>query len=147
MQEDQKNLLVLLVQQFLVEFAREHDIGVYSMGAFCRGAVFKWPGVQADELVRPWLKWILREPSVFAFALSVSTMEEAKAAVAASDDEPMSPEEALYLHRMNFPIQPVDYQIKDGEGILRDFEFFTPDAHGSNMIGKNMIRWKEQAAD
>jgi aryl-alcohol dehydrogenase-like predicted oxidoreductase len=130
-------------QQFLVEFAREHGIGVYSVGAFARGAVFKWPGVKPEELVRPWLKWIFRESSVFATSVSLSNIEEAKLAVAACDGKPMSGEEALYFHRLNFPIQMVDYRIHDGQSKLQGFEVVSPDAHGSNMISSTMLRWKD----
>jgi hypothetical protein len=59
----------------------------------------------------------------------------------------MSPEEALYFHRMNFPVQLPYYQILPGEkqGVVRDFEVVTPEAHGSNMLttGNRMIRWTE----
>ncbi|AZN39950.1 aldo/keto reductase [Paenibacillus albus] len=130
-------------QQFMVEFAREHGLGVYAVGAFARGAVFKWPGVKPEELVRPWLKWILREPSVFATSVSLSTMEEAQLTLSACDGKPMSGEEALYFHRMNFPIQMVDYRIHNGQRSLQEFEMMSPEAHGSNMISRNMIKWKE----
>ena len=132
-------------QQFMVEFARENGIGVYSVGAFCRGAILEWPGVQPEEFVRPWIKWILREPSVCGFALSVSTLEQAKMAAEACDEKPMSPEEALYFHKMNFPVQIPYYRIAEGEtaGIVQEFEVMTPEAHGSNMLttGSRMIRW------
>jgi aryl-alcohol dehydrogenase-like predicted oxidoreductase len=130
-------------QQFMVEFAREHGLGVYAVGAFARGTVFKWPGVKPEELVRPWLKWILREPSVFATSVSLSTMEEAKQTVDACDGKPMSGEEALYFHRMNFPVQMVDYRIQDGQRKLQEFEFVSPEAHGSNMISHTMLKWKD----
>lgn len=131
-------------QQFMVEFAREHGIGVYSVGAFGRGAFLRWPGVKPEEFVRPWIKWILREPSVFAFALSMSTLEEAKMAVGACDGKPMTAEEALYFHRMNFPIQYVDYRIQGRDRKLQSFEIVAPESHGSNMISDTMIRWKEK---
>jgi len=130
-------------QQFMVEFAREQGVGVYSVGAFARGAFLKWPGVNPSEFVRPWLKWILREPSVSGLALSVATLEEAKTAVDVCDGKPMSPEEALYFHKMNFPIQPVDYRIHGEDSTLQTFEKISPEKHGSNMVADNMIRWEE----
>ncbi len=81
-------------------------------------------------------------PSVFGFALSVSNMLEAEAAVSACDGEPMSRDGARYLHRMNFPVRMVDYRMASGESTLRELELFSPEAHGSNMVSKNMIRWK-----
>ena len=67
--------------QFLVEWAREHGVGVYTIGPLGRGAFLKWPGVKPEEFVRPWLKWILREPSVAGFAMTLATLDQAKLAV------------------------------------------------------------------
>ncbi len=128
--------------QFLVEWAREHGVGVYTVGPLGRGAFLKWPGVNPAEFVPPWLKWILREPSVCGFAMTLATLDQAKLAVAACNGTPMSTEEILYLHRMNFPVQLPNYHIVDGKVELQDFEIFVPETHGSNMFKRDMVRWR-----
>ncbi len=128
--------------QFLVEWAREHDVGVYTVGPLGRGAFLKWPDVKPAEFVGPWLKWILREPAVAGFAMTLATLEQAKLAVAACDGSPMSTEDVMYLHRMNFPIQLPNYHFVDGKVELQDFEIFVPENHGSNMFKRDMMRWR-----
>ena len=128
--------------QFIIEWAREHNVGVYTIGPLGRGAFLKWPNVKPEEFVPPWLKWILREPSVAGFAMTLATLDQAKLAVAACDGSPMSTDDILYLHRMNFPIQLPNYQQIDGRADLVDFEPFVPENHGSNMFKRDMIRWR-----
>ena len=127
--------------QFLVEWAREHNMGVYTIGPLGRGAFLKWPTVKPEEFVGPWLKWILREPSIAGFAMTLATLDQAKLAVAACDGTPMSTEDILYLHRNNFPIQLPNYRHLDGKVELKDFEIFVPENHGSNMFKRDMVRW------
>jgi aryl-alcohol dehydrogenase-like predicted oxidoreductase len=93
--------------EFLVEFARENGLGVYSVAPFRRGddSIFHLAGVRPKELARPWLNWVLREPSVFATTVSLPNMQEARMIVEALDEEPISPEDEVYLSRMKVPIQ------------------------------------------
>ena len=128
--------------QFLVEWAREQGVGVYTVGPLGRGAFLKWPGVNPNEFVGPWLKWILREPAVAGFAMTLATMEQAELAVNACDGTPMSTDDVLYLHRMNFPIQLPNYQQTNAGVALVDFEPFVPETHGSNMFKRDMVRWR-----
>jgi hypothetical protein len=135
--------------QMLVEFARERGMGVYSVGAFLRGAVFNWPGVRPATFVRPWLKWILREPSVFGFALSLQNEAEARQALDAIDDRPMSKEDVQTLYDLNIPIQPVDYrQLGEGESAavpleIVDTETLARLAKGTNMLSGSLFRWQD----
>ncbi len=128
--------------QFLVEWAREQGVGVYTVGPLGRGAFLKWPGVTPAEFVRPWLKWILREPAVAGFAMTLATLDQARLAVAACDASPMSTDDVLYLHRMNFPVQLPNYHLVDGAAVMQDFEVFVPETHGSNMFKRDMVRWR-----
>lgn len=136
--------------QMLVEFARERDLGVYSVGAFLRGAIFNWPGVTPERIVRPWLKWILREPSVFGFALSLQSRSQAEQAIPALDGEPMSQEEVQVLYDLNLPIQPVDYrQFPDGSSAAVPLEIVDQEtqkdlATGTNMLSGSLYRWRSQ---
>ncbi len=93
--------------QSLVEFARENGIGVYSITPFRRGddSIFLTPGIKSDEVVRPWLKWIFKEPSVFATTISLPNLKEAKAVIDALDHQPISPNEALYLRNLDIQIE------------------------------------------
>lgn len=93
--------------QFLVEFARENGLGVFSIAPFRRGddSIFLNPGIKPSELIRPWLKWIFREPAVFATAISLPGMAEAEMALTALDDKPMSLDEVLYLKNLKIPIE------------------------------------------
>ncbi len=96
--------------------------------------------MKPEEFVRPWLKWILREPAVAGFAMTLATVEQAELAVAACDGSPMSADDVMYLHRMNFPVQLPNYRRVDGTVELRDFEVFVPETHGSNMFKRDMVR-------
>jgi len=93
--------------QSLFEVARKNGVGVYSVAPFRRGedSIFLIPGIKSDEVVRPWLKWIFSEPSVFATTISLPNLLEAKAAVAALDHLPISPNEALYLRNLDIQIE------------------------------------------
>jgi aryl-alcohol dehydrogenase-like predicted oxidoreductase len=88
--------------QFLVEFARDHHMGVYAVAPFGRGqgSIFKMEGIDHQKLLRPWLKWVSREPSVFAMPISLPNLEEARATSAVFDGLPMSAEEALFLQQL-----------------------------------------------
>ncbi len=135
--------------QMLVEFARERGIGVYSVGAFLRGAVFNWPNVTPERFIRPWLKWILREPSCFGFALSMQNLTEAKQVVQALDGEPFSRDDVQALYDMNLPVQPVDYrQFANGESAAVPIEVIDKEtqgkfAEGTNMLSGSLYRWQD----
>jgi hypothetical protein len=132
----------------LVGFARERGLGVYSVGAFLRGAVFHWPEVDPASFVRPWLKWILREPACFGFALSVQDLQEARQVVEACDGKPMSWSETQYFYDRNFPIQHVDYRIPStGESaaaglVVVEKEEQAVLAEGTNMLSGSLIKWR-----
>jgi predicted aldo/keto reductase-like oxidoreductase len=92
--------------QFLVEFARENGLGVYSIAPFRRGndSIFLSPGIRPLELIRPWLKWIFREPAVFATAISLPNLAEAEMVVSALDNDPMNLAEILFLKNLKIPV-------------------------------------------
>ena len=134
--------------QMLVEFARERGMGVYSVGAFLRGAVFNWPNVQAQTFIKPWLKWILREPSVFGFALSMQNFAQAQQVINALDGEPMSQADVQTLYNLNLPIQAVDYRFNpDGTSAATSLQVIDKEtqsalASGTNMLSGSLYHWQ-----
>ena len=92
--------------QHLVELAKKHQLGVYAVAPFCRGkrSIFNLGGVDHRKMIRPWLKWVLREPSVFAMPISLPSLEEAEETLAAYDDNPFGPEDAEFMKRLPLEI-------------------------------------------
>lgn len=93
--------------QHLIEFAREKGLGVYDIAPFRRGddSMFRFPGIRAEELVGPWLRWIFQEPSVFGTAVSLPNFAEAKMVVEALTDLSMTSEDFAYLNDLNIGIE------------------------------------------
>jgi hypothetical protein len=90
--------------------------------------------------VKPWLKWILREPAICSFAITCQSMAQLELALTACDGSPMSKEDCLYLHGLNLPVQLPNYRFENGEEVLQDFEPFRPENHGSNMFKRDFVR-------
>ena len=107
---------------------------------------FRLPGVDAERLVRPWIKWVLQEPACFGFAVGMQSRAEAEAVVAACDGEPMTLEEQRYLRSLNLPVQHVDYHVED-DGSSRAVPMTVVSsetqrifAEGTNMLSGSLIR-------
>jgi aryl-alcohol dehydrogenase-like predicted oxidoreductase len=87
--------------QNLVELAKAYQLGIYAVAPFGRGggSLFNLPGIDPAKIIRPWLKWVLSETSVFAMPISLPSLAEAKQTLAAFDDTKFSPDDADILQQ------------------------------------------------
>ena len=85
-------------------------MGIYVIAPFRRGedSIFLKHGIQSQDIVRPWLKWIFENQAVFATTVSLPNLAEAKMIVQALDKKPISPEEKEYLEKLGLSIETLD---------------------------------------
>lgn len=96
--------------QNLVELAEAYQLGIYAVAPFGRGggSLFNLPGIDPDKIIRPWLKWVLNEPSVFAMPISLPNLSEVRQTLAAFDGNVFGPDDAEVLQQCLSPIGHLD---------------------------------------
>lgn len=83
----------------LVALAKAYELSIYAVAPFGRGggSLFNVPGIDPDIIVRPWLKWVLAEPSVFGMPISLPNLSEVRQTLASFDGKAFGPGDAEVL--------------------------------------------------
>jgi aryl-alcohol dehydrogenase-like predicted oxidoreductase len=89
--------------QNIVELAKAYQLGMYAVAPFGRGAgsLFRLPGIDHDKIIKPWLKWVLSEPSVFGMPISLPNLAEVRQTLAAFDGKVFDSDDAEILQQFS----------------------------------------------